>query len=68
MGGTGDKVEGAIDEAKGKVKEKAGELTGDEETEGEGKVDQLKGKAEGVKGDVKDAGEKVKEGINKAFE
>ena len=68
MGGTGDKAEGAWDETKGKVKEAVGDATGDEETQAEGKTDQLKGKAEGVKGDVKDAGEKVKEGINKAFD
>jgi uncharacterized protein YjbJ (UPF0337 family) len=68
MGGEQDKAQGAWDQAKGKVKEKAGELTGDENTEDEGKKDQVKGKVEGAKGDLEEAGEKVKESINKAFE
>jgi len=68
MGGTQDKAEGKIDELKGKVKEGVGDATDDERLEAEGETDQVKGKAKGVKGDVKDAGEKVKEGINKAFD
>ncbi len=56
------------DQVEGTVKEKAGELTGDESTEAEGQADQVKGKVEGAKGDVKEAGEKVKESINKAFD
>ena len=68
MGGEQDKAEGAWDNAKGKVKEKVGEVTGDESTEAEGKTDQVKGKMEGAKGDVKEAGEKVKDSINKAFD
>ena len=68
MGGEQDKAEGAWDNAKGKVKEKVGEVTGDESTEAEGKTDQVKGKIEGAKGDVKEAGEKVKDSINKAFD
>jgi uncharacterized protein YjbJ (UPF0337 family) len=68
MGGEQDKAEGAWDNAKGKVKEKVGDVTGDESTEAEGKTDQVKGKIEGAKGDVKEAGEKVKDSINKAFD
>ncbi len=68
MGGEQDKVEGAWDNAKGKIKEKVGELTDDENTESEGKKDQVKGKIEGAKGDIKEAGEKVKDSINKAFD
>ena len=68
MGGEQDKAEGAWDNAKGKVKEKVAEVTGDESTEAEGKTDQVKGKVEGAKGDVKEAGEKVKDSINKAFD
>ncbi len=68
MGGEQDKAEGAWDNAKGKVKEKVGELTDDENTEAEGKKDQIKGKVEGAKGDLKEAGEKVKDSINKAFD
>ena len=68
MGGEQDKAEGTLDYIKGKVKEKAGQLTGNEDTEAEGKADQVKGKAEQAKGNVKEAGEKVKESINKAFD
>ncbi|MGH2546035.1 MAG: CsbD family protein [Actinomycetota bacterium] len=37
MAGERDKAEGTWDEAKGAVKEKAGEATGDRTTEAEGK-------------------------------
>jgi uncharacterized protein YjbJ (UPF0337 family) len=57
-----------VDEAKGRVKEAAGDLTGNRETEAEGQADQTKGKAKQAKGDLKDAGEKVKDSINKAFD
>ena len=43
---------GAIDDAKGRVKEAAGDVTGDERLKNEGKVDRGKGK-------VKDAVDKV---------
>ena len=46
---------GAFDEIKGKAKEAAGEVTGNERLEDEGKADQ-------VKSDVADA---VKDGVNK---
>lgn len=48
--------EGKADEVKGKVKETAGKVTGDDELEGQGKGDQ-------AKGDVKQAGQKVKDAI-----
>jgi uncharacterized protein YjbJ (UPF0337 family) len=68
MAGEKDKAEGTWDETKGKVKEKAGEATGDQSTEAEGKGDQAKGKVKKAKGDVKEAGEKVKDRINEAFD
>jgi uncharacterized protein YjbJ (UPF0337 family) len=43
---------GTIDDAKGRVKEAAGDVTGDEHLKAEGKVDRGKGK-------VKDAVDKV---------
>lgn len=46
---------GAFDEIKGKAKEAAGKVTGNERLEDEGKADQ-------VKSDVADA---VKDGVNK---
>ena len=43
---------------KGKIKEVAGKATGDQSLEAEGKVDK-------VKGNVKQAGEKVKDALKK---
>lgn len=50
------------DEAKGRVKEAAGNLTGDEDLENEGKVDRAVG---GVKDTVDKAADKVKDVFNK---
>jgi len=50
-----DRVQGSVDQAKGKVKEVAGKATGDEKAKTEGKVDQVKGKAENAVGGLKDA-------------
>jgi uncharacterized protein YjbJ (UPF0337 family) len=49
-----DRIQGGIDQAKGKVKEGVGKLTGDQKTEAEGKVDQAKGKVENAIGGAKD--------------
>jgi uncharacterized protein YjbJ (UPF0337 family) len=68
MGGEKDKAEGTWEDTKGRVKEKAGEVTGDRSTEAEGKVDQTKGKFKKAKGGAKEAGEKAKDKINEAFE
>ncbi|MEQ1842641.1 MAG: CsbD family protein [Verrucomicrobiales bacterium] len=52
-----------LDQAKGKLKEGLGNLTGDKSTEVEGKFDQLKGKIKEGIADVKDRidGEKPKQ-------
>jgi uncharacterized protein YjbJ (UPF0337 family) len=55
---TEDKAADKAQEVKGKVKEKAGQATGDEYLEGEGKADQ-------VSGNLKQAGEKVKDAFKK---
>ena len=52
--GFDDKIKNAVDDVKGKAKEAAGKVTGDRETENEGKADQ-------TKADVKKAGENVKD-------
>jgi len=52
--GFDDKAKNKIDEIGGKAKEAIGKATGDENTENEGKFDQ-------VKANLKDAGEKVKD-------
>lgn len=50
-----------VDDAKGRVKEAAGDLTGDKGLQREGKVDQATGE---VKDKVGDAADKVKDAVN----
>ena len=50
----GDKAKNKIDDLGGKAKEATGKVTGDKDTENEGKVDQ-------AKSSLKDAGEKIKD-------
>jgi uncharacterized protein YjbJ (UPF0337 family) len=52
--GADDKMDNKTEQLAGKAKEKVGETTGDEQLEAEGHTDQ-------VKGDLKQAGEKVKD-------
>ena len=52
--GADDKIDNKSDKLKGKVKEAAGTAQGDEDLRAEGKKDQ-------TKGDVKQAGEKIKD-------
>lgn len=59
MSGT-DKAKNKIEEIKGKGKEGAGDATGDEGLKNEGRSDQ-------AKGNVKQAGEKVKDAAKDAF-
>jgi uncharacterized protein YjbJ (UPF0337 family) len=54
--------DGALDNAKGNVKEAAGDLTGDKDLEREGKVDQAAGS---VKDKVGDAADKAKDVVGK---
>jgi uncharacterized protein YjbJ (UPF0337 family) len=49
-----DRVEGKVDELKGRGKSAAGELTGDKETQARGEADQAMGKAKQGMADVKD--------------
>jgi uncharacterized protein YjbJ (UPF0337 family) len=48
-------VKGAVDKAKGSVKDAVGGLTGDTKMQAEGKIDKVKGAAHNAAGDVKDA-------------
>jgi uncharacterized protein YjbJ (UPF0337 family) len=50
-----DRIKGSAEQAKGKVKEWAGKVTGDKKTETEGKADQVKGKVQNTFGGLKDA-------------
>jgi uncharacterized protein YjbJ (UPF0337 family) len=54
--------DGAMDNAKGKVKEAAGDLTDDQSLKNEGKVDKASGS---VKDKVGGAADKVKDAIRK---
>lgn len=56
--GIGDKIGNAAEKAGGKGKEAAGKATGDQNLQAEGKADQ-------TKGDLKQAGEKVKDAFKK---
>ena len=53
--------DGGVDKAKGRVKEAAGDLTGDRSLENEGKVDRAKGTVKDKVGDVAD---KAKDVVN----
>jgi uncharacterized protein YjbJ (UPF0337 family) len=46
--------DGTTDDAKGRVKEAAGDLTGDKDLKREGKVDKASGKAKDAVGDAAD--------------
>ena len=54
--GLDDKIEHSAEDAKGKVKETTGKVTGSEKLEAEGKVDQ-------TKADVKKAGDHAKDAL-----
>ena len=53
--------DGAKDDAKGRVKEAGGALTGDDSLKREGKVDRASGKVKDAVGDVSD---KAKDAVN----
>ena len=50
-----DRMEGKGKEALGGVKEQAGQLTGDEQTQAEGTADRAEGKGQGALGQAKEA-------------
>ena len=54
-------TDGKTDEAKGRIKEATGDLTGDKSLKNEGKVDRASGE---VKDKVGDAADKVKKAVN----
>ncbi len=61
-----DQVAGRVDQAKGKVKEVAGRVTGSEKLESEGLVDQASGKVQSTYGDAKEkAKDAIKSGADK---
>jgi uncharacterized protein YjbJ (UPF0337 family) len=50
-----DRIKGSAEQAKGKVKEVAGKVTGDSKLKTEGQADQVKGKIRNAVGGLKDA-------------
>jgi uncharacterized protein YjbJ (UPF0337 family) len=50
-----DRIKGSMNEAKGKIKEAAGKMTGDEKLKREGQADQVAGKVQNVVGGIKDS-------------
>lgn len=50
-----DRIEGSMHQAKGSVKEAAGQAMGDEKLKGEGQAEQAHGKVQNAVGGVKDA-------------
>ena len=50
-------MDSKLDQAKGKVKQAAGDLTGNDDLKREGKVDEASGNAKGKLADVKDKAE-----------
>ena len=50
-----DRIKGSAEQAKGKVKEVVGKVTGNSKTEAEGKADQVKGKIRNTVGGLKDS-------------
>ena len=50
-----DRIQGSVEQAKGKVKEVAGKVTGDARLEPEGKTQQVAGKIQNAVGGFKDA-------------
>jgi len=55
-----DRIEGAGHEAKGKIKEVAGKVTGDKKTEAEGTAEKIGGKVENTVGGIRDKIEESK--------
>ena len=61
-----DQVAGRVEEAKGKLKEVAGKVVGNEKLEGEGIADQAAGKVQKTYGDLKEkAKDAIKSGADK---
>ncbi len=62
---TRDRLEGSLDETKGTLKQALGDVTRDEQMQGEGMVDEVKGQAQQAWADLKDAVDDLKEGVER---
>jgi uncharacterized protein YjbJ (UPF0337 family) len=56
---------GEKDKAKGSLKEGVGKVTGDKQTEAEGKTDRAKGRAKDAAHDVKESAKGVRDSLKK---
>ena len=65
-GGSGDRLEGGLGKAKGGVKRGVGDLTGDDQTKGEGMLDEAKGLVKQGMGDLKDAAGDLKDNVERS--
>ena len=50
-----DRIEGTVNDIKGRIERQVGEWTGDKDTQAEGIKDQIKGKVQNAFGKAKDA-------------
>lgn len=57
-----DRIKGMGDQAKGSIKDAAGQITGDTKLQAEGKMDKAKGKIESAVGGAKDT---MRDAVNK---
>ena len=62
--GTSDKASNKVEDVKGRVKEAAGQATGNKDLETEGQADQIKSAVKDVGEKVKDVGAKAKHLVN----
>ena len=62
MSGTSDKIKGVANEAVGNIKQGVGKVTGNEELQVKGAVQEKKGEAQQVEGEVKNT---VKDAVKK---
>jgi uncharacterized protein YjbJ (UPF0337 family) len=58
-----DRIEGAAKQAKGKLKETWGKVTGDAKTEAEGKADKAEGRVQNAVGGMKDAARETRDKV-----
>jgi uncharacterized protein YjbJ (UPF0337 family) len=63
--GNDDRLRHEAEDVKGKAKEKAGEVTGDEETREEGVTEQAKSKFKKAGDKIKEAGEDAKDAFKR---
>lgn len=64
--GASDRIEGTVDEIKGKGKQAWGDLTGDDRTKAEGMADEAKGKAKQAWGDIKEGVDDLKRDVERS--